>query len=69
MIAVFTTSVINSEQAAGLKPYLDQIHPIISWNFDLEDCDHILRIDSLTNVSAVVIRILEVQGFVCDEIY
>lgn len=69
MIAIFKTSVINSEQAERIRPYLDQLHTIIAWNFDLEDCDNILRIESTTNVSASVISILEEHGFLCEEIY
>ena len=69
MIAIFKTSVINSEQAESIKPYLDQLHDIIAWNFDLEDCDNILRIESTTYVSASVISILEEHGFHCEEIY
>lgn len=69
MIAIFKTSVINSEQVESIKPYLDQLQAISAWNFDLEDCDNILRIDSTTNVSAGVISILETHGFVCEEIY
>jgi acetylornithine deacetylase/succinyl-diaminopimelate desuccinylase-like protein len=69
MISVFTTSVINSEQAARIKPYLDQLHTIRSWNFDFEDCDNILRIDSSTAVSECITDILEKLGFQCKEIY
>ena len=69
MIAIFKTSVINSEQAACIKPYLDRLHTIIAWNFDLEDCDNILRIESTINVSSSVISILEEHGFLCEEIY
>lgn len=69
MITVFKTSVVNSEQVESIKPYLDQLDTINAWNFDLEDCDNILRIDSLTNVSAYVISILDKLGFKCEEIY
>lgn len=69
MIAIFKTSVINSEQAESIKPYLDQLHAIIAWNFDLDDCDNILRIESSTNVSVSVISMLEEHGFLCEEIY
>jgi hypothetical protein len=69
MIAIFKTSVVNSEQAENIKPYLNQMHTINAWNFDLEDCDNILRIESVTNVSASVIRILGELGFDCEEIY
>ncbi|MEJ0105481.1 MAG: hypothetical protein WDO19_24265 [Bacteroidota bacterium] len=38
------------------------------WNFDLEDCDKILRIDSQTEISQPVIKLLQNIGFDCEEL-
>jgi len=46
MIFVPRTSVISEVQALELKPLIDSILPTDKWNFDLEDCDHILCLDS-----------------------
>jgi hypothetical protein len=51
MIYVFKTSVRTKIQAKSIEPHIDQILPNAKWNFDLEDCDKILRIDSEENVS------------------
>jgi hypothetical protein len=48
MIEVFKTNVESCDQAAML---VDQIHrnfPGYNANFDLQDCDHILRVKSLS---------------------
>lgn len=46
MIYVFKTSVKNKTQIKKLKPYPDSNLQDIKWNFDIEDCDSILRIVS-----------------------
>ena len=36
-------------QAKKLRPHINKMLPNEKWNFDLEDCDKILRIDSEEN--------------------
>lgn len=68
MISVYKTSVTSASEANKIRPYLDQLYAVISWNFDLEDCDNILRIDSLTDVSEYVTGIMGKLGFACEEL-
>lgn len=66
MIYIFKTSVLTENDMQALKPYLDRL-PQVRWNFDLEDCDKILRIESLKTVSEeAIIKILNDSGFACD---
>jgi len=58
MISVFKTSVTNSKEIETLKPQLDIQLEFVKWNFDLEDCDNILRIDSLNEIAQPTIKIL-----------
>lgn len=51
MIFVFKTSVKTKIQIKKLKPHIDKILPIAKWNFDVEGCDKILRIDSDENIA------------------
>jgi hypothetical protein len=44
MIYVFKTSVTTKKMAKQLKPHLDKICINGNWNFDLDDCDRILRL-------------------------
>lgn len=66
MIYVFKTTVNTEIQIQHLKPHIDKIVPNAKWNFDLEDCDNILRIDSQTDISQIVIRELNARGFFCE---
>ena len=68
MIFVFKTSVQRQEDIQRLKPYLDEIKPRVKWNFDLEDCDNILRVDTPSNDAKGIIYVLQTNGFVCEEL-
>lgn len=68
MIYVFRTSVKTKIQAKGLKPHIDQLLPESKWNFDLHDCDNILRIDSEENVVVPIINLLTIHNFDCEEL-
>jgi hypothetical protein len=68
MILVFKTSVDSAIKVEMVKPHLDQITSIHRWNFDLWDCDKILRIDGPAGISPMVIRTLNKQGFKCVEL-
>ena len=52
-----------------LKPYLDKIFPNAKWNFDLEDCDKILRIHNEENIVLKTIDLLISQNFDCEELH
>jgi len=68
MIYVFKTSVRTKIQAKSIKPHIDQILPNAKWNFDLEDCDKILRIDSEENISLPIKNLLKNHNFYCEEL-
>jgi hypothetical protein len=68
MIFVFKTSVKTKIQAKKLKPHIDNILPNAKWNFDLEDCDKILRIDSEENVVLKIIDLLNIHNYICEEL-
>ncbi len=68
MIYVFKTSVKTEDDVKTLKAKLDNISSIRTWDFDLEDCDNILRIDG-SNISAeVIIDLLGGGNFECREL-
>ena len=68
MIYVFKTSVKTKMQLKKLKPHMDNILPNAKWNFDLEDCDKILRIDSEENIVLNIIGLLNDHKFYCKEL-
>lgn len=68
MILVFKTSVRNKLQVQQLKPYIDQQLPAATWNFDLQDCDRILRVVHEENVAVVIIDLLKSHNYHCEEL-
>jgi hypothetical protein len=68
MIYVFKTSVKTKTQAKMLKPHIDRILPTANWNFDLEDCDKILRIDSEENIVLCIMNLLKNHNYDCAEL-
>ncbi len=68
MIYVFKTSVKTNMQIKKIKPHVDNILPNAKWNFDLEDIDKILRIDSEENVVLEIIDLLNIHNYSCEEL-
>jgi hypothetical protein len=68
MIFVFKTSVKTKMQVKKLKPHIDKILPNAKWNFDLEDIDKILRIDSEENIVLIIIDLLNTHSYSCEEL-
>ena len=68
MVEVFKTDVREAEHAERLIDLLYKYFPARKINFDLEDCDKILRIDSTVNFSSEVIETLRENGVWCEEL-
>lgn len=54
MIYVFKTSVDSQAKLESASVLLNELLPNSIWNFDLEDCDNILRVDSELNVVSLL---------------
>lgn len=67
-VLVFKTMVETPEQIKSLKPRLDQLAGNGLWNFDLTDCDRILRIVSPHVRAEATIGLLKNFGFACTEL-
>lgn len=68
MIFVFKTSVKTKIQIKKLKPHIDEILPNAKWNFDIEDIDKILRVESEKDIVLTVINLLKNHNFNCEEL-
>jgi len=68
MIYVFKTSVRLKKEVRQLTPHLNDLLRQSKWNFDLEDCDKILRIDTSTDKTETIVKLLHNKGFDCEEL-
>ena len=68
-VLVFKTSVKKKREVCQLGPLLDRlINPSGRWNFDLEDCDNILRVETPVIAPGLVIDTLREKGYWCEEL-
>jgi hypothetical protein len=56
MIYVFKTSVDTKSKLEFANAMLDELLPNALWNFDLEDCDNILRIESEVEINEIILK-------------
>jgi len=69
-VLVFKTSVRKRGKVKYLAPYLNElINDHGRWNFDLEDCDNILRIETQKPITLAISTLLTQRGFFCEELH
>lgn len=66
-LIIFKTNVVTRQQAKELEPLLTSHPQVKEHNFDLDDCDNILRIVSTRQEPRNICHLLEQQGFSCEE--
>lgn len=67
MIEIFKTNLTKKQDAGFLRKKLLKSMPGYFVNFDLDDCDRILRIESADEVDAnAVIALLKENNFHCE---
>ncbi len=66
MVEIFKTNVIDIGTSKMLTQKLERAFPDNKINFDLEDCDRILRIEGDRVMSPAIISVLNAYGFWCE---
>jgi hypothetical protein len=66
MIEVFKTNVQEVEQSILIVGKLLEHFPNSAINFDLEDCDKILRIHGASISNNKIIEVLDSYGYHCE---
>ncbi|RKR04643.1 hypothetical protein C8C83_3974 [Flavobacterium sp. 90] len=66
MIEVFKTNVQEVEQSLMIVGKLLEHLPNSAINFDLEDCDKILRINAVSISNHKIIELLDSYGYHCE---
>lgn len=69
-VLVFKTSVLDNRSVKKLKPVLNKlVTKNGDWNFDLEDCDNILRVETQNLGALTISKLLRKNGFSCEELH
>lgn len=66
MVEVFKTNIQNGRQATGILKKLGQLFPKCRINFDLSDCDKILRVEGKIASPEKIIEVVTTDGFKCE---
>ncbi len=66
MVEVFSTNITNGDTAGALTAELQALYPHATINFDLDDCDNILRIAGEGIHPHRIISHLEGRGHMCS---
>jgi len=67
-ILIFKTSVTQPRQVNRVQSLLTAMPSVADWNFDLEDCDNILRVVSADLSPRYIERTLRKAGIGCEEL-
>ena len=67
-ILVFKTNVSHERKIMELTPILDSMDGVIDWNFDLHDCDNILRVVAIATLPYQIENQLLQAGYYCEEL-
>jgi len=72
MVLVFKTSVRTEKDIAALRTNLNFLLYDCKWNFDLTDCDKVLRIETMdataNEITIAINSLLSFKGFICEEL-
>lgn len=66
MIEVFKTNVKEKASAEMILSALVHSFPTIKPNFDLEDCDHVLRVEGSEFTTTEIVNLLQSKGHYCE---
>lgn len=66
MVEVFRTNVRRKRQAKTVMDILSKQFPLFRINFDLEDCDNILRVEGENICPESIAELVAENGYECD---
>ncbi|MEO8823520.1 MAG: hypothetical protein ABI366_08080 [Ginsengibacter sp.] len=69
MVEVFKTNVHEVEKSNIIFQKLQKHFPGNQINFDLEDCDKILRVEGTNILSEKIIEMLKEEGHSCEILF
>ena len=65
-VEIFKTNITQSKQANYIVSLLQLYFSDCLINFDLEDCDRILRIEGNRESFDMVTQVVDQQGYLCE---
>jgi hypothetical protein len=66
MVEVFRTNVQKKAQSKKLICILSKAYPSFKINFDLSDCDKVLRVEGENMEASIIMIFVKEHGFTCE---
>ena len=66
MVEVFKTNVRKKTESRMLLSVLSELFPLCKVNFDLSDCDRVLRVEGEEMEALRIMILLKEYGFMCE---
>ncbi len=66
MVEVFKTNIKNLGNSKKILSTLNDVFPFLKVNFDLSDCDNILRVEGETVEAEKIMLLIKDKGFKCE---
>ena len=66
MVEAFKTNVQKKAQSKMLLSILSEAFPLFKINFDLSDCDKVLRVEGDNMEALRIMRLVKEYGFKCE---
>jgi hypothetical protein len=67
-ILVFKTNLSDPSHLQVVQSYMQGIPGINRWNVDIQDCDHVLRIEASMVSPRFIEQALQSAGYLCEEL-
>ncbi|MCX2682052.1 hypothetical protein OOZ15_19025 [Galbibacter sp. EGI 63066] len=68
ILEIFKTNVLSEKQSIWLLKVLQLYFSDCIMNFDLEDCDRILRVEANREIADQITAVMVSNGFFCERI-
>lgn len=67
-IFIFKTDIVDHQSYNKLADFLNQQIDVIRWNIDMQDCDHVLRIESKNESIDFYMMAINELSINCEEL-
>jgi hypothetical protein len=67
-VLVYKTNIDHPGDVERVRPYFDEHPEILKWHVDMEDEDHVLRIEAQSDISGKVENLVRGAGYFCGEL-
>ncbi len=67
-IFIFKTDIVDHQSYNKLADFLNQQSDVIRWNLDMQDCDHVLRIESEKENIEFYMLAINNLSIICEEL-